>query len=152
MMQHEESALTFRRRFVACMCTSQYSPLKTTVHKYKYFQKGLSFVEYGYWALGTYYVVNRVYTNQFTFLGYCMNADEIILRSNLISFCLLFLKLDLGPHCKVERTHFVHHSCNHLQHCLLMVVNALPFYLRQHFANGLMDQIFGLLAVHVLSP
>jgi len=57
-VQHEERALTFQHRFDFSVRSSQYSSLKSTVHRCRYFQKRLSFVTHVHRVLETYHEVN----------------------------------------------------------------------------------------------
>jgi hypothetical protein len=101
------------------------------------FQKGISRVVCCYWALGTYYKVNRVYRTEevqhhkIYFVSFCMNADEIIFRRISHLFVAFCWNLITGRAAMVEWphatrvSHFAHHYLTATHSFLLYVIK--PF-------------------------
>ena len=98
-LQHEHSCLMSSRFLYA---SSQYSSLRTTVHKRKYFENGLSFLVRGHWALETYNRVHVLYTSQevqnheIYVSGFRTNGDKIVLRRILQNFFSCFWSQTAG--------------------------------------------------------
>jgi hypothetical protein len=82
--------------------SSQYSSLRTTVHKRKYFENGLSFLVRGHWALETYNKVHILYTSpevqnhEIYVSGFRTNGDKIVLRRTLQNFFSCFWSQTAG--------------------------------------------------------